>query len=119
MCLSGTVGKSAGGGQSIREVSIMPAAISAVSTAASQSSAASAAQSREQQELALNRMLVTYARDQSHGSDPATLSSLGKQITAAAKVLGQHVTLPKASTSAVQSPPARAAGQKGRVSVTA
>jgi len=43
-------------------------------------------------------MLATYARDQRHGVDPATLSALGKQITAAAKALGQHVTLPRAAT---------------------
>ena len=94
----------------------MPAAVSAASTAASQPSAASAAQSREQQQLALSRMLVTYTRDQSHGADPATLSSLSKQIMAAAKALGQHVTLPKAPASAQAAP---AATPKGKVSVTA
>jgi hypothetical protein len=97
----------------------MPAAINAASVAASQSSAASAAQSREQQQLALNRMLVTYTRDQSHGADPATLSSLGKQITAAAKMLGQHVTLPKAPVSSAATVAAPAAARKGSVSVTA
>jgi hypothetical protein len=62
-------------------------------------SAASAAASRSQQQATLNRLLVKYAHDQSQGADARTLSALGKQIMAAAKALGQHVTLPNAPAS--------------------
>jgi hypothetical protein len=51
----------------------------------------------------LNQLLVKYTRDQAQGTDARILSALGKQIMAAAKALGQHVTLPHA-------PPASAAG---------
>ena len=73
-----------------------------VSTAqiAAQSTAASAAGSRAQQLAALNRMSTTYTRDQSHGTDARALAALGKRITAAAKALGQHVTLPRTPTNA-------------------
>jgi hypothetical protein len=56
-------------------------------------------------------MLVKYTYDQSHGMDATTLSTLGKQIVAAAKALGQHVTLPQA--------PAAVAAAPNKVSVTA
>jgi hypothetical protein len=65
-------------------------------SATAQPSAATAVASRSQQQAALTRMLAMYARDQQHGVDGTTLSSLGKQIMAAAKALGQHVTLPRA-----------------------
>ncbi len=45
-------------------------------------------------------MLAKYAYDQSRGVDSSTVSALGKQILAAAKALGQHVTLPKAPATA-------------------
>jgi hypothetical protein len=41
-------------------------------------------------------MLNKYQIGQSRGESTAILSNLGKQILAAAKTLGQHVTLPKA-----------------------
>ncbi len=65
-------------------------------------------------------MLATYARDQSHGTDARTLSNLGKQIMAAAKAIGQHVTLPRAPAgTASATPAASAVQQKGKVNVTA
>jgi hypothetical protein len=67
-------------------------------------------------------MLVTYARDQLHGADPRILSALGKQILAAAKTLGQNVTLPRAPASsgaAPATPAAASAAKKGKVNVTA
>jgi hypothetical protein len=67
-------------------------------------------------------MLVTYARDQLHGADPRILSALGKQILAAAKALGQNVTLPRApagSAAASAIPAAAPAAEKGKVNVTA
>jgi len=89
---------------------------------AAQPPAASAAGSSDQQRAALNRMLATYARDQSRGTDARTLSALGKQIMAAAKALGQHVTLPHAPASsgaASATPAPSAAAEKGKVNVTA
>jgi hypothetical protein len=92
------------------------------STISAQPPAATAAGSSAQQQAALNKMLATYARDVSRGVDAGTLSNLGKQIMAAAKAMGQHVTLPQApassgaasATSAASVPPA-----KGVVNVTA
>lgn len=82
--------------------------------------AASAAGSSAQQQAALTRMLATYSRDQSEGTDARTLSALGKQILAAAKSLGEHVTLPHASAGAGSPKPAtNEASEKGRVNVTA
>jgi hypothetical protein len=52
--------------------------------------------SQSHQQAAISQMLVKYAYEQSRGTDTMTLSALGKQITAAAKALGQHVTLPRA-----------------------
>jgi hypothetical protein len=60
-------------------------------------------------------MLAKYAYDQSSGSDPGVLSALGKQITAAAKAMGQHATLPRGSPPA---PPPVSKAQ-GKVNVTA
>jgi hypothetical protein len=91
------------------------------SKAVAQPSAASSAAVTAQQRSALNQMLATYARDQSHGIGGSTLSALGKQIMAAAKVLNQHVTLPHApapaGSEATSVPPAVA--EKGKVNVTA
>jgi len=90
--------------------------------AAAQSSAGSATGSAAQQQAALNRMLATYTRDQSHGIDAGTLSVLGKQILAAAKAIGQHVTLPQApaNTGAVSTAPVQnAASGLGKVDVVA
>jgi hypothetical protein len=88
--------------------------------APAQASVASAAGSSAQQQAALNRMLATYARDQSRGTDAGTLSNLGKQIMTAAKAIGQHVTLPHAPAGAASATPAASAVQeKGKVNVTA
>ena len=93
----------------------------AASEATTQPSAAASATATAQGRAALNRMLATYARDQSHGIGGSTLSALGKQILAAAKALGQHVTLPQApapaGSEATSAPPAVA--QKGKVDVIA
>jgi hypothetical protein len=54
--------------------------------------------------------------------DASTLSRLGKQIQAAARALGQHVTLPHAAASAGAAPETSttsAAPAKDRVNVTA
>jgi hypothetical protein len=67
-----------------------------------------AAGSRQQQQAALNQLLVRYARDQAHQTDPAALAKLGRQITAAARALGTHVTLPHAQA-AEAAPPAETA----------
>jgi hypothetical protein len=64
-----------------------------------QPSAQPAASASAKQQAALHAMLSKYAYDQSHGIDGKTLSALGKQIMAAAKALGQHVTLPRAPAS--------------------
>jgi hypothetical protein len=68
------------------------------------SSAAPDTVSRGQQQAALNQLLVKYTYDQSHSADTQVLSALGKQITAAAKLLGQHVTLPRAPPGAAARP---------------
>ena len=93
----------------------------AASTAvAAQPSAASAAASRSQQQAALNRLLVKYTHDQSQGADTRTLSALGKQIMAAAKALGQHVTLPSAPAGSGPHPTTQTAGAAAeKVNVTA
>jgi hypothetical protein len=59
---------------------------------------------KRQQQAALNQLLIKYAADQSRGADTNVLSVLGKQIAAAAKLLGQHVTLPRAPASAGAEP---------------
>jgi hypothetical protein len=53
-----------------------------------------------QQQAALRQLLTKYTYDQTHGTDAATLSALRRQITAAAKALGQHVTLPQGPVTA-------------------
>lgn len=87
--------------------------------AVTQSAAPSAAGSVNQQRAALTRMLASYTRYQSHGADAGMLSNLGKQILAAAKALGQHVTLPRAPASARATAAAPAASAKGKVNITA
>ena len=89
---------------------------------AAQPPAAASAASQAQQQAALNRMLVTYAPDQTHGADPRVIASLGKQITAAAKALNVHVTLPHAPASSVAGPTTQAAStatKSGKVNVHA
>ena len=77
--------------------------------------AASAAGTRGQQQAALNRMMVKYAYEQSRGTDPTILATLGKQILDAAKAIGQHVALPHAPANATASTTREAA----KVNVTA
>jgi hypothetical protein len=87
-----------------------------------QPSPVAVAGSTAQQQAALNRLLATYVRDQSRGVDPGLLSSLGKQIMAAAKTAGQHVTLPHARASSggtSASRPVIASSAKGKINVTA
>ena len=52
---------------------------------------AHSASSTASQQAALNRLLAKYKA----AKTPGDLASLGRQIQAAAKALGQHVTLPK------------------------
>ena len=88
-------------------------------TVAAQSSAAPSATSSAQQQAALNQLLVKYTRDQAQGADPRILSALGKQITAAAKALGQHVTLPHAPPGSGARPAAQGAATAAKINVTA
>ena len=90
--------------------------------AAARPSAASAAASRAPQQAALQQLLVKYSYDISQGVDARILAALGRQITAAAKALGQHVTLPHAPASPGAGARTQAAGsapQLGKVNVTA
>jgi hypothetical protein len=80
-----------------------------------QSAAAPDTVSRGQQQAALSQLLVKYTYDQSHGAGAQVLSALGKQITAAAKLLGQDVTLPQAPPGAAAKP----APEADKVDVTA
>jgi hypothetical protein len=67
--------------------------------------AAAPAASKQQEQAALNQLVTRYAVDQRQGIAGNALSALGKQITAAAKLLGQHVTLPRGPAAAVAAPP--------------
>ena len=88
----------------------------AVSGKAATQASTSAATNTAQRQAALRQMLAKYAYDQSHGIDAGTLAKLGRQITTAAKALGQHVTLPQAATAA---PAQIAVAPKGKINVTA
>lgn len=113
----------------VQPVAAPPAAAAAPTTRAvakvaaqPAAAAASAVGSVAQQRAALTRMLATYKQYQSHGADAGMLSKLGKQILAAAKALGQHVTLPRAPANAgaaQAAPAASAAPGKGKVNITA
>ena len=70
--------------------------VAAHTPAPTQSSAASNAAAQ----ASLSRLLAKYKTEISSNPSGQDLASLGRQITAAAKALGQHVTLPKASGSA-------------------
>ena len=89
-----------------------PTAKAAAAKAAAQAPA-STGTSAAQQQAALRQLLTRYAYDQSRGMDTAALAKLGRQITSAAKALGQHVTLPHAPATEVP------ATSKGKVDVTA
>ena len=56
--------------------------------------------SQAQQQAALNQLLAKYKASLARGQTADDLANLARQITAAAKALGQHVTLPKASAEA-------------------
>jgi hypothetical protein len=85
--------------------------------------AAPAAATGGQQQAALNQLLSKYKYSQSHNVAASTISSLGRQILAEAKTLGQHVTLPRAPAGAgaapAAAPPPTATPAPGKVSVTA
>ena len=51
-------------------------------------------------QASLNRLVAKYKSEISRNPAAQDLASLARQINAAAKALGQHVTLPKASGSA-------------------
>jgi hypothetical protein len=98
----------------------VPPGVAPSPKAAAQPSAASAAASRGQQQAALNQLLAKYTYDQSQGADTRILSALGKQIMAAAKALGQHVTLPSAPAGSGPHPTTQTAGAAAeKVNVTA
>ena len=85
----------------------------AAALAPASTSVASTSTSTGQQQAALRQLLTRYAYDQSQGLDAAALAKLGRQITSAAKALGQHVTLPHAPAAQVPATPT------GKVDVTA
>ncbi len=58
------------------------------------SSASASGPDRTKQQAALAKLLRTYQNDIKHGQSASSLKSLAKQITDAAKALGQNVTLP-------------------------
>jgi hypothetical protein len=98
----------------------IPPSVASFPKAAAQPSAASAAASRGQQQAALNQLLAKYTYDQSQGADTRILSAIGKQIIAAAKTLGQHVTLPRGPASSGPHPTTPTAGAAAaKVNVTA
>jgi hypothetical protein len=104
--------------------STLSPAVAAAHGAAATSGQATGA-SRAQQLAALNQMLNKYQIGQSHGESAAVLTTLGKRILAAAKTLGQHVTLPKApavaapASSEVAGDSQAAAKPRGTVNTTA
>ena len=78
--------------------------------------------SSAQQTAALNQLLAKYKADLARGMAPSALSSLGRQIMAAATAAGQHVALPRApatSSTPTARPVTTAASQTGKVNVTA
>ncbi|HLG86496.1 MAG TPA: hypothetical protein VKZ79_04800 [Alphaproteobacteria bacterium] len=72
------------------------ASVAAQAAAPSQPSTAS----NTAAQASLNRLMAKYKSEIARNPSAQDLSSLARQITAAAKALGQHVTLPKASASA-------------------
>ncbi|HTI81559.1 MAG TPA: hypothetical protein VL614_14010 [Acetobacteraceae bacterium] len=87
--------------------------VSPPSTKAAAQATASVSTTVAQKQAALRQLLNRYTYDLSHGSDAAALAKLGRQITSAAKALGQHVTLPTAPTTQASAAP------KSKVDVTA
>jgi hypothetical protein len=84
---------------------IAPAAHPAPSAEASKTTSASSS-SNSQQTAALNRLVGKYKTGIQQGLPVSALASLARQITAAGKVLGQTVILPKASATASAAPQA-------------
>ncbi|HEY3848742.1 MAG TPA: hypothetical protein VGL95_16685 [Acetobacteraceae bacterium] len=112
--------------QATRPAAAAPAAAPATAAAVTQTTrpaaAVSASAPQGQQQAALNHLLSKYKYGQSHDVAASALSSIGRQILADAKALGQHVTLPRApagSGAAPAAPEATTAPATGRISVTA
>ena len=61
-------------------------------------------QSQSTEQAKLNQLLAQYRADLKSGSS-GSLASIGREITAQAKLLGQNVTLPSASASAAATVP--------------
>jgi hypothetical protein len=85
--------------------------------AGGQAPGGSAGTSTTQQQAALKQLQAKYVYDQMHGVDARTLSARGKQIIAAAKALGQTVTLPTAPPSSAAAPAATARSGAGIINV--
>ncbi len=84
--------------------------------------AAPAAASSNQENAALNQLMAKNKADLSRGMAAGTLSGLGRQIMAAAKAAGQHVSLPSApggSAEAAAAPITAPAPAVGKVNITA
>jgi transglutaminase-like putative cysteine protease len=94
-----------------------PASHAAPAAQAAAASQAAPAASPAEQQAALNRLLTKYRYDLSHDAAPSALSSLGRQITVAARAAGQRVTLPHASASAASAPAAAEAAPAPGASV--
>ena len=69
---------------------------SSYATATAASASQTASQSRAEQLAALNQLLYKYQVGISRGESAGALAALTRQITAAEKSLGQHLSLPKA-----------------------
>ena len=106
---------------SVARTNAAPVAAPATTAAVTQATRPAAAP-QGQQQAALNHLLSRYKYGQSHDVAASALSSLGRQILADAKTLGQHVTLPRApagSGAVPAAPEATTAPATGRISVTA
>jgi hypothetical protein len=102
-------------------VAHIPAPVVRPSTAtAAPAPATSTPPSSAQETAELNQLLNKYRTDLSQGQAASTLSGLSRQIMAAAKDAGQHVSLPRApaNAGAAAAPPA-SAPEAGKINVTA
>ena len=81
-------------------MSITPTSAASIGASASSqiSSGDASTVDRSKQQAALAKMLRTYQDDLNRGQSASSLKSLAKQITDAAKTLGQNVKLPTAQT---------------------
>jgi|SRR5271157_2075423 len=75
-------------------VSAIPSSAASATVSSAVADAGPSSQ-RATEQGALARLLRTYTADLQRGQLPSQLTSLAKQITDAAKALGQTVTLPK------------------------